>query len=451
MTAPKMHLTMQIVAGTGIEAGAWRWRGAPADGFINIDATVHAARAAERGKFDAVFFADTPGVVNDVAVGPPSFAPLEPIVVLTAIARETERIGLVATSSTTFNHAYTVARQFRALDLISNGRAGWNTVTTGRAIAALNYGAELTSRTERYAHAQEFIASVMALWGSWPEGALLLDKETGIFADADRIQPIMVSGQRMFSRGPLDLPPSPQGQPVIFQAGGGNNGLTLAGMFANAVYSNAFDISAAVSYWRDVRRAAKAFGRDPDHMTAFTGIVTSVASTEAEALKRRSEIDALGDLEGRVNYFQTQIGIPLEMKDIDKPIPVELLRMARPHPGDPRSPNALRLAREGWTVREIIAHGVINYHPVAVGTPEKIADMLQHWFEAGIGNGFNITPDATDGADDFVDHVVPILQERGLFRTEYEGTTLREHLGIPYQNGLPEGHPALGIADRLPG
>lgn len=442
MRTPQMHLTMQLVGGTGIEPGAWRRPGVAADGYVNVDAAVRAAKAAERGKFDAVFFADTPAVVDDLSTRSPSWAPLEPVVVLTALARETERIGLVATSSTTFNHAYNVARQFRALDLVSGGRIGWNAVTTGRPQAALNYGAEVPSRGERYAIAEEFIASVMALWGSWPEGALLLDTENGRFADAERIQPVMVRGRHMFSRGPLGLPPSPQGQPVVFQAGGGGNGLALAGLYANGVYNSPFDIPSGAAHWQAVRRAAQAYGRDPDHMTVFNGIVTSVGSTEGEALQRRRELDELGDLESRVQYLGVQIGVPLDMGDLDKPVHKDLLRDAYAHPGDPRAPLALRLAKEGWTVRDVIAHGIIQYHPVAVGAPEQVADMLQHWFESGVGGGFTITPDAADGVEDFVDHVVPILQKRGLFRTEYEGTTLRDHLGIPYQNGLPAAHPA---------
>ncbi|MGW5213431.1 NtaA/DmoA family FMN-dependent monooxygenase [Streptomyces sp. NPDC004051] len=441
----QMHLTVQLIGGTGIEQGAWRWPGDRANAFIDVDALVRAARTAERGKLDAIFFADTPAVTVDLATSSPQAA-LDPVVVLTALARETERIGLVATASTTFNHAYTVARQFRALDLVSSGRIGWNAVTTSHPAAALNFGAEIPDRAERYAHAEEFIASVMALWGSWPEGALLLDTENGRFADTERIRPVMARGRRMFSRGPLGLPPSPQGQPVVFQAGGGGNGLALAGAYANAVYNNPFDLSSATAHWQAVRRAAEAYGRNPDHMTVFNGIVTSVASTEREALQRRRELDELGDLPSKVAYLGTQIGVPLTMDDLDEPVHEELLRDAHAHPGDPRAPLALRLAKEGWTVRDVIAHGPIQYHPVALGTPEQIADMLQHWFEAGIGNGFNISPDAADGVADFVDHVVPILQKRGVFRTEYEGTTLRDHLGIPHQNGLAANHPALRSA-----
>lgn len=432
----QMHLTVQLIAGYGIEASAWRWPGTEPDAFINVEVFINAAKIAERGKFDALFLADTPAITTDISREAPQMA-LEPMITLTAVARETERIGLVATSSTTLNHPYNVARQFRALDLVSNGRAGWNAVTTSHPAALLNYGAAVPSREERYARAHEFIAAVMALWGSWPEDALPLDRRTGQFADASRILPVELQGRYVTSRGPIGLPSSPQGQPVIFQAGGAMNGLHLAGRFADAVYNNPFDIPSATQHAEAVAQAATAYDRNPEHMSVFNGIITSVASTRREALERREQIDELGDMNSRVNYLGHQLGLPLSMEDLDKPIHPDLLTRARANPSDPRAPRALALAREGHTVRRILAHGPIAYHPVAVGTPDEVADLLQQWHEAGVGGGFNITPDTTDGLEPFVDEVIPILQDRGLHRKDYAGTTLRDHLGIPYQNGLP--------------
>lgn len=434
-----MHLTVQLIAGYGIEPAAWRWPGTDPGAFISADVFVEAAKIAERGKFDALFLADTPVLSTDVATGPPQQA-LEPIVTLTAVARETERIGLVATSSTTLNHPFTVARQFRALDLVSQGRAGWNAVTTSHPGALLNYGTGVPSREERYERAHEFIAAVMALWGSWGDDALLLDRRTGRFADAGRVNPVALQGRHVASRGPLNLPPSAQGQPVVFQAGGGMNGLHLAGRFANAVYNNPFDASSAAEHAAAVAQAASAYGRRPEHMTVFNGVITSVASTRKEALERREQLDALDDLPNKIAYLGRQINVPLSMDDADKPVHPDLLAQARANPADPRSPLALRLAKEGHTVRRILAHGTMNYHPVAVGTPDEVADLLQQWHETGVGKGFNINPDATDGLEHFVDEVVPILQDRGLYRKDYEGATLREHLGIPRQNGLPAGY-----------
>ena len=227
---------------------------------------------------------------------------------------------------------------------------------------------------------------------------------------------------------------------MVFQAGGGLNGLHLAGRFANAVYNNPFDIPSGVELAAAVGQAAAAYGRSPDHMSVFNGIITSVASTSKEALERREQLDALGDLETKVIHLGQQLGIRLSIEDIDKPVRPALMDRARANPSDPRSPLALRLAWQGLTVRRILAHGTMNYHPVAVGTPDEVADVLQRWHEAGVGNGFNINPDATDGLENFVDEVIPILQERGLFRRDYAGTTLRDHLSIPRQNGLPAGY-----------
>ena len=436
---PKMRLTIQTLNGYGIEPGAWRWPGNPADAFMDVNAFVNAAKEAERGKIDAYFLADIPAVTTDLATDPPQLT-LEPMITLTAMARETERIGLVATASTTFNDPYTVARQFRALDVVSGGRVGWNAITTSSPAAALNYGAEVPSRRERYERAHEFIAVVMALWGSWPDDALVLDTENGRFAHADKVRPVSVRGQHLFSMGPLGVPPSPQGQPVVFTAGGGVNGLHVAGRFADAVYNNPHDIPTAAGYAAAVGQMAQAYGRNPEHMTVFSGVITSIASSEREAIERRERLDELGDLDSKVVYVGYQLGISLSPEDIDKPIHAELLARAFASPGDPRSSLTLRLAQEGKTIREIIAYGPAHWaiHPVALGTPEHVADMLETWFDAGVGGGFNITPDvASDGVTDFVDQVIPLLQKRGLFRTEYEGTTLRNHLGLPYQNGLP--------------
>ena len=404
MSYQGMHLTLQIPGGQGSEfANAWRLPAANKLGFIDADVFVTAAKEAERGKFDAVFLADRAAIEDDLTTSSPRSA-LEPVVLLTAMARETSHVGLVATSSTTYNYPYTVARQFRALDLVSGGRIGWNAVTTSSPLAALNFAEEVPTREYRYGRAHEFVTAVQALWGSWQDDALVLNAEQGIFADTSKISPVGVVGQTLATRGPINLPPSPQGQPVIVQAGGAGNGLEIAGRYANATYANPFTIKDAQGYWRSVQDAVRSFGRDPREFVIFSGIITSIASTEGEAVKRRARLDELGDLPSRVGYLGA---------------------------------SALELARRGLTVREIIAHGPIHYHPVALGTPEQVADMLEQWYRSDIGNGLSIIPDvAADGATDFVDQVVPLLQQRGVFRKEYTGSTLRDHLGVSYQNGL---------------
>ena len=238
---PKMQLVMQMGSGYGLDQGAWRMPNAVTDAYTNIDVQVELAKIAERGKIQMIFFADTPALTNDISNQPPP-SPMDPIVLLTALARETERIGLLTTISTTFNHPYNVARQLKALDVVSNGRIGVNFVTTSNPVAAMNFGDKVPSRQERYEQAHEFIQIVQGLWGSWEEDALLLDVENGKFADMDKIQPVNLAGNYVQSRGPLPIPPSKQGQPVIFTAGGSEETLKILGRYANGLYTNPYDM-----------------------------------------------------------------------------------------------------------------------------------------------------------------------------------------------------------------
>jgi len=435
-TKKKMQLAMQMGAGYGLEMGAWRMPGADPTAYTNMDKYVELAKIAERGKIQMLFFADTPALTVDLSNQPPQ-SPMDPMMALTVIARETEQIGLVATLSTTFNDPYNVARQFKALDVISHGRAGWNAVTTSNPAAAANFGSQVASRKERYERAHEFIQLVQALWGSWGKDALQLDVENGFYADMNKIKPINLGGKYLSSQGPLPIPPSPQGQPVIFQAGGGYEGLELAGRYASGVYGNPYDIPSALSHRAMVRQSLEKFGRDPNEVKVLPGIIPSIASTEHEALERRKQLDEYTDLQNRVSYLGMMVGLSLSIEDIDKPVAEPLRSQASANSGDPRSAYALELVQQGMTVREILANGVINYHPVIVGTPEMVADFMEKWFLAGACDGFAVQPDISfDGIADFVDHVVPILQKRGLFHEDYEGTTLREHMGVTYQYGL---------------
>jgi FMN-dependent oxidoreductase (nitrilotriacetate monooxygenase family) len=366
--------------------------------------------------------------------------PMDPMLALMAVARETKYIGLVATLSTTFNYPYNIARQFKALDVISHGRVGWNAVTTSNPAAAANFGAQIGSRKERYNMAHESIQIVQALWGSWGQDAWTLDVEGGKFADMDKIKPINLGGQYYSSRGPLPIPPSEQGQPVIFHAGGGNEGLELAGMYASGVYANPYDIESAREHRQAVRQSAARFGRNPDDIKMYAGFMFSLGSTEEEALERRRQLMSFNpeEIPGRVSYLGSMVGLPLSVHsvDIDQPLAADMLKKAYANPMDPRSPRALKLLKQGLSTRDVLAHGVINYHPVVAGTPVQVADFLEEWFLNGACDGFSVVPDiAHDGVADFVELVVPILQERGLFHREYEGKTLRENMGVPYQYG----------------
>lgn len=360
---------------------------------------------------------------------------LDPVVTLTAIARETERIGLVATSSTTFNEPYNLARQFKALDVVSHGRAGWNAVTTSDPAAAANYGQAVAERPERYGRAHEMLQVVEALWGSWGQDAWLKDKASGRFVDVSKVQPVNLQGQHVASRGHLPIPPSEQGQPVVFSAGGGQYGLTIAGRHASGVIGAAFTIEDARAQREAAREAAQEAGRDADDVKYFAGLMLGVGEDARDVLNRRLAY-ASDHLPSRLPYLGGMLGLELRSERIDEPLTPQELADARPSPFDPRSERALKVAREGWTLREVLAHGVIDYHPTPIGSPETIADHLQEWFEAGACDGFWLSPDVHDqDIDVFVDEVLPILRERGLYPDDYRGATLRENLGVPFQYG----------------
>ncbi|OMF65426.1 NtaA/DmoA family FMN-dependent monooxygenase [Paenibacillus sp. FSL R5-0766] len=438
----EMQLALQMVSGYGAEFSAWRMPGTDPAAYTNMDSYVERAKLAEQGKFQMIFIADTPALSNNLGPQTPMF-PMDPMLALMAVARETQHIGLVATLSTTFNYPYNIARQFKALDVISHGRVGWNAVTTSDPLAAANFGARVENRQERYDKAHESIQIVQALWGSWEPDAWTLDVEGGEYADMDKIQPINLQGQYYASRGPLPIPPSEQGQPVIFQAGGGGEGLELAGKYASGVYANPYDITSAREHRQAIRQSAARFGRNPDDIKMFAGFMFSLASTEEEALDRRKQLMSFNpqEIPSRVSYLGSMVGLPLSVNsvDIDQPLAADLLKNAYANPMDPRSPRALKLLKEGLSVRDVLAHGVINYHPVVAGTPTQVADFLEEWFLAEACDGFSVVPDVSfDGVADFVNQVVPILQERGLFHKEYEGKTLRENMGVPYEYGLQE-------------
>ena len=431
----QMILGMHLGNGYGSQGSAWRAPGVDPENYTSFDAQVRYAQAAERGKFAFLFLPDFLGEQADLT-RESLMITLEPMMTLAAIARETERIGLVATGSTTFNEPFNIARQFKALDVMSHGRVGWNAVTTSDPAAAANYGQSIAPRPQRYQRAHETIQITQALWGSWQRDAWVKDTATGRFADPAKIQPINLQGEYVASRGPLPIPPSEQGQPVIFSAGGGGNGAELAGRYASGVIGAVFTIEDARNQREALREAARRAGREPDEVKFFAGVMPAIAPTRREALDRRV---ALGELTApaRVPYLGSMLNLSLDASQLDEPLTPAQLVAASPSPFDPRSMRALEVAREGWTIRDILAHGVIDYHPTPVGPASVTADHMQEWFEAGACDGFWVSIDINeDGIDTFVDEVVPLLQERGLFHHDYEGATLRDHLGAPAQYGI---------------
>ena len=433
----QMILGMHLGNGHGALPHAWRMPGADPRAYTSFDAKVRQAQAAERGKFQFLFLPDGPAAVTGDLDHEPSGFNLDVMMTLAAVARGTERIGMVATGSTTFNEAFNLARQFKALDIMSHGRAGWNAVTSVSPDVAANYGRRIPSSTDRYSRAQEMIQIVQALWGSWGKEAWVADPDTGKYANADEIVPVNLGGEHVASRGPLYIPPSEQGQPVVFHAGGPSpNALNIAGRYASGFIAGAFSIEDAREQRTAFRKAAEQAGRDPDEIKFFPGVITSIANDRRAALDRRI---ALGGpaLDQRAMYLQQMLGIRIDPTRLDKPLSPQQLDAARLSGGDPRSARALEIAREGWSLRDILAHGVIDYQPVVAGTVTEVADHMQDWFEAEAADGFWVIPDVYhDGLDDFVDGVVPILQERGLFHRDYEGTTLRDHLAARAQYGI---------------
>jgi FMN-dependent oxidoreductase (nitrilotriacetate monooxygenase family) len=434
-TDKKLILGMGLIDGYGGLHGAWRAPHVDPGTYADVDATVRHARAAERGKFAFLFTPDFPAVRGDVEHSTISNL-MNPLIELTAVARETTNIGFVATGSTTFQEPFNTARQFKALDVLSRGRAGWNAVTTSSPVVAANYGQQIAGRPERYQRAHEAIQIVQALWGSWHEDAWIKDQAANRFIDPTKLQPVNLQGQYVASRGPLAIPPSEQGQPVVFTSGGPSpHLLSIAGRYASGFIAEVWTIEEARTQRELVRNAAREAGRNPDEIKYIAGIMTTVAPTVREGLDRRLKYSS-EVIEARLPHLGAMLGIEIHPDRFDEPLTPDQLASAHASPRDPRSSNALAVAREGWSPRDVLAHGVIDYHPTLVGPGELHADHLQKWFEAGAADGFWLTPDIyEDGVDAFVDEVVPILQQRGIYPTEYAGTTLRANLGVPHQYG----------------
>lgn len=435
MTDQKIILGMAIHDGSGALRNAWRAPQVEPGNFADIEANIRYARAAERGGFAFLFIPDFPAVRSDVEYAGVRNI-IDPMISVTAIARATSRIGFVATGSTSFQEPFNHARQFKALDVISHGRVGWNAVTTSDPAVAANYGKPVAERSERYQRAHESVQIVQALWGSWERDAWIQNQTTGEYLDGSKLQPINMQGEHVASRGPLAIPPSEQGQPVIFSSGGPSpHLLSLAGRYASGFIAEVWTIDEACAQRQLVKNAAAEAGRDPDDIKFFAGLMPTVAPSVREGLDRR--ISIVGDaIAAQVPHLGGMLGLRLDRSHLDQPLTAA--QLAAVHlSGDPRSGIALDIARQGWNVRDIIAHGVIDFHPTVVGPASLHADHMQRWFEAGAADGFWLSPDVfEDGVDAFVDEVVPVLRERGLYPSDYVGATLRENLGVPEQYGL---------------
>ena len=432
---------------TGHHVASWRHPRAHKEAHIDIGHYVEIAQSAERAKFDMIFLAD--GVATrDVHIDAQSrsvqfIAHFEPITLLSALAMATRRIGLVATASTTYNEPYHVARKFASLDWISHGRAGWNLVTSVQQAEARNFGRKGVDPHEvRYGRAREFAQVVTGLWDSWDDDAFVRDTGSGLFFDPERMHKLNHKGEWYSVQGPLNVPRPPQGWPVIVQAGASDEGRELAAEYAEAIFSPHLTIEASKAYYDDVKGRMAKYGREPDHLKILPGLSVIVGKTDAEA---RADFEYLQSLihpmVGREILSTMLGGMDLSRYPLDQPLP-DPLPPTTGSKGHYESIVAMA-RREKLTIRELGARvaGARGKNTIH-GSPVKVADIMEEWFKAGACDGFCVMPPYIPGAhDDFCNLVIPELQRRGLFRTEYEGRTLRENLGLPrpqsrYQRGV---------------
>jgi len=429
----QLHLNAFLMS-SGHHEASWRLpESDPSSVSTNIAFLQRLAQTAERGHLDSIFFADGPAQSRDVGRRPSGT--LEPTVVLAAIAAVTSRIGLIATASTTYNDPYNLARRFASVDHISGGRAGWNIVTTAFGDAARNFGlADQPSHRERYERAAEFLEVSLKLWDSWEADAEVGDKAAGVWGDSSRVHAIGHVGPHFSVAGALTTPRSPQGRPLLVQAGSSEDGKDFAARYAEAVFTAQQTLADAQEFYADLKRRAVEWGRDPATVLVLPGIVPVIGATEAEAREKEDELDRLIKPEyARVELAKTLRVSPDDLP-LDRELPADLPSEDEIEGAKSRYTLIVNLARrEHLTVRQLIGRlGGGRGHRTFSGTAEQVADAIQDWYDHGAADGFNIMPAVLpSGLDDFVDQVVPILVERGLFRAEYTGTTLREHYGLP--------------------
>ncbi|WP_063001254.1 LLM class flavin-dependent oxidoreductase [Nocardia mikamii] len=426
-----LHLNAFLMS-TGHHEASWRLPESDPLAHLNIEHYIHLAETAERGLFDSIFFADSPVLQGDPGRRP--VGKLEPTILLTAIALRTRRIGLIATASTSYNDPYNLARRFASVDWVSGGRVGWNIVTTAGADAARNFGLDdVPDHRLRYEKAAEFVDVATKLWDSWDDDAYIGDKELGIHSDPDKVREINHIGEFFRIAGPLNVPRSPQGYPVLVQAGSSEDGKGFAARYAEAVFTAQQTLEDGKQFYADLKERARRLGRDPDTVKILPGIVPVIGDTEAHARELDEELTRLIQPEYQRRTLAERFKLPVEALDLDSELPADLPTEDEIQGAKSRFTLIVNLARrERLTVRQLIARlGGGRGHRTFAGTAEQVADTIQQWFTDGAADGFNVMPAALpSGLERFVDEVVPILQERGLFRTEYEATTLRGHYGL---------------------
>ncbi|MEI4488296.1 NtaA/DmoA family FMN-dependent monooxygenase [Frigidibacter sp. MR17.14] len=450
------HVRLGVnVLASGRHDAAWKTLPDAATLSTDIDAFTRIARVAERGRIDALFLADGPGGLVEESHTRPWRA-LDPVTLLAALSQSTDHIGLVATTSTIFGHPYTVARQIASLDHISKGRAAWNIITSQTPVALAAYGLDHGfSQEDRYQRAREFAEIVTGLWDSVPQEAVVADAARNVFVDPARLRPIDVRGRHFTAKGALSATVPPQGRPVIFQAGQSEDSKAFGAAYADALFTGQRTLAGGQKFFADVKALARANGRDPSQLLVMPGLFPILGGTEAEALKRKAELDEGLDIAFLHGELARHFGLDPDDLPLDEVLPFDRIDAAESGvPIASRWPRAQILSEarpRGWTARQAALSNIIGGHRMVVGTPDKVADDILHWVDTGAADGFNLNIDVqTSGLEDIVDHLIPILQARGRFRRDYEGTTLRDHLGLDhFQAGATRGHLSVPLQPAL--
>jgi FMN-dependent oxidoreductase (nitrilotriacetate monooxygenase family) len=429
----KLHLAVAVygVGGPG-QHGLWKDPRVPKNASTDINYYIRQAQIAEQALFDALFIVDSQ-FIN--ATYPSHYLNrLEPLTLLSAVATHTTHIGLIGTASSTYNSPFNLARRFASLDHISGGRAGWNVVTSFDTGTSKNYGLdEHLDYATRYGRALEAVQVIRGLWDSYEDDAFVADVERNIFLDPAKLHALDHVGEHFKVAGPLNLCRSKQGQPVIFQAGVSEDGRNLAAHVAEGIYAPGGTLAEAQEYYSDIKRRATALGRDPDHVVIFTGASPVVASTDEEAAQLSRDIyEADNEFDRKLGFLGRAFGAyDFSQHDLDAPFP-DVAHLAEKG-GRTRGLELVRQAREeGLTLRQVV-ETVTEYHRSPfTGAPDTVAHAIADWFAAGAADGLNLRFRTVEELERFADDVVPLLQKRGVFRTEYEGDTLRANLGLPF-------------------
>lgn len=455
MRTPYIRLGVNVLA-SGRHDAAWKTFADKRHLSTDIEHFVAIAKSAERGLLDAIFFADGPGgLVSESYVRP--WRALDPAVLVAHLAAHTEHIGLVCTTTSLFGHPYTIARQIASIDHLSHGRAAWNIITSQNAPALGAYGVERGwDQAERYRRAEEFVQIVTRFWDSVPDEALVADAQRHVYLDPARLRQLDFQGRHFSARGALSVPETPQGRPVIFQAGQSSDSRAFGARYADALFTGQRIVDGARGFYAEVKSLAHGFGRRPEHLLVMPGLFPILGSTDEEAQRHKRNLDDLLDSVSLRKQLAGHLAIDdSQLADLDAPIPY-----AQTEANEHRVPIASRWHRNemlkearqnGWKVRDLLFSNITGGHRVFVGTPEGLAEDMLHWVDTQAADGFNLNIDVQPtGLDLIADAVIPVLQRRGRYRNAYEGRTLRDHLGLPRFDARAPQHAAEAASIHVP-